>query len=115
MNNIKDGGTAKNNRALFNTALRVIDDHKNTTLHEAKMQIAGLIEAERNVQCGFAGSLIGNGLNIVMKTDDYTASRAYYTNPVKSSSSTTTVLSKASRPIGPTMVSGRAPSTGSMR
>ena len=66
MNSISVAGTAKNNRALFNTALRVIDDHSNK-LHEAKMNIAGLVQAERNVHCGLAGSQPGNGLNIVMK------------------------------------------------
>ena len=64
---------------------------------------------------GFAGSLIGNGLNIVMKTDDYSASLAYYTNPSKSASF------YDYRPVEgkPTHWAydgtSRAPSTGSMR
>ncbi len=85
MNSISAGGTAKNNRALFNTALRVIDYHGNT-LDESRMTIAGLVEAQRNVQCGYAGAGIGNGLNIVMKKGDYSASLAYYTNPAMSAS-----------------------------
>jgi hypothetical protein len=82
-------GPGGGNRILHNTALRVIDDFRFPTHHETKISVAGLVEAQRNVMCALAGAKLGDGLVIPMKggsAPDYTASRAYYTNPVMAAS-----------------------------
>ena len=87
-NDNNQGAIGRNNRIRYNTALKVIDDFTFNS-HDARIAVAGLVEANFNVQCGMAGAGIGNGLNIVMRggeTPDYTASRAYYVNAIETAS-----------------------------
>ena len=72
-----------NNRLRNNTTLRLVDDFSFSSLKEAKVQCGGAIELSHNVQCGLSGSgtMGADGLNIVMKSDNYDASLVYYTSP----------------------------------
>jgi hypothetical protein len=79
-------GQFTDTRARKNTVLRCIDAPGNQ--HSVQVMLAGAVELNWNVQCALAGNrgMGANGINIVMRDSDHTASLAYYTAPYRDSS-----------------------------
>ena len=78
--------TFSNTRARKNTVLRCIDAGGGQ--HTVQIMLAGAVEMNWNVHCAIAGNrgMGANGLNIVMRGSDHTASLDYYTAPYLASS-----------------------------
>ncbi len=76
------------NVGRYNTCLRLVDDLHFTNLHYTQIRLPGATTISANVQCSSSGdpSAGADGLNIVMKPSDYSASLAYYTSPTMTAS-----------------------------
>ena len=74
---------AYGNRCRYNTVLRLVDDFVFADFKVATIRVPGAVEISRNVHCSMSGdtSMGLDGLLILMKTGDYSASKAYYVNP----------------------------------